>query len=84
MPGSPQTASAALPGSDEATPHDRAGIWIFILDGRQRDRTRWYWSHGGGLGARSDSGFASFDECVTDARGQGFDFAQPYHVTAAL
>jgi hypothetical protein len=83
MPGSSQAAPAAPPESDGATPHDRAGIWIFILDERQQSCTRWYWSHGSGLGATSDAGFASFDRCVADAREQGFDFEQPYHVTAA-
>jgi hypothetical protein len=83
MPGSSQAAPAAPPESDEARPHDSAGIWIFVLDGRQRACTRWYWSHGSGLGATSDAGFASFDRCVADAREQGFDFEQSYHVTAA-
>jgi hypothetical protein len=83
MPGSTQAAPAATPGSDRAKPHNRAGIWIFILDGRQQACTRWYWRHGNGLRATSNGGFASFDRCVADARKQGFDFEQPYHVTAA-
>lgn len=57
--------------------------WVFLLDAGCLDGLCWRWTHGRWMACRSSGGFRTFDECVADAREHGFDFDQPYHVTAA-
>jgi hypothetical protein len=57
-------------------------VWVFLLDAGKNGRSWWYWARSGPQAEGSRRRFRSFDECVTDAREHGFDFDQPYHVTA--
>lgn len=56
--------------------------WVFLLDAGCLDGLCWCWMHGRWMACRSSGRFRTFDECVADAREHGFDFDQPYHVTA--
>ncbi|HWI14465.1 MAG TPA: hypothetical protein VNT02_09440 [Burkholderiales bacterium] len=56
---------------------------MFVLVTRSGQRTAWSWAHSGLAGESARARFFTFNECVADARRHGFDFQQPYHVTAA-
>lgn len=60
----------------------RVAVWVFVLHPGEDRRACWYWSCGAFDMEQLGRGFLTFDECVADARLHGFDFQQPYHVTA--
>lgn len=57
-------------------------VWVFLMQTGTAGRTTWYWARGGSHARRARRCFGSFELCVADAREHGFDFDQPYHVTA--
>lgn len=86
-------AGSVDPGRASANPapHTRAvdsrhrsasAPWVFVLETRAGQRTAWRWARSGLAGESARARFFTFNECVADARRHGFDFQQPYHVTA--
>ena len=82
-PGQASATTACEDGSARRRHIATPAAWIFVLSAGCRDGLCWRWMHGRWMACRSRAGFRTFDECVADARDHGFDFDQPYHVTAS-
>lgn len=57
-------------------------VWIFMLGVTADDKTCWYWTKNHPAVVESTDPCATFEDCISDAMKHGFDFSQPYHITA--
>jgi hypothetical protein len=55
-------------------------IWVFTLTVTAARHTSWTWERHGETIESGAFRHESFEHCLLDAKGHGFDFAQPYHL----